>query len=69
MGRPRNLHELLDIPTELAQYKDKIINYEINLLEVRSIDNPDDYSGNGCSGQFKRIGKHHETGSRRKGEF
>ena len=42
---PKNLHEMLDIPPELLHYKDRIGNYGINLLEVRSIDNLDQYTG------------------------
>lgn len=42
---PRNLHEMLDIPRELLHYKDKIGNYGINLLEVQSIENLEQYSG------------------------
>lgn len=42
---PRNLHDMLDISPELAQYKDRIGNYPLNILEVRSIDNLDAYTG------------------------
>ena len=41
----KNLHELLDIPPELAQYKDKILDYRINLLEIRSIEDLEHYHG------------------------
>lgn len=41
----KNLHELLDIPQELAQYKDKIINYQLNLLEIHSIKDLEAYTG------------------------
>jgi hypothetical protein len=42
---PRNLHELLDIPKELDQYKGIIGDYPLNLLEVRKIENLEAYSG------------------------
>ena len=41
----KNLQELLDIPPELAQYKDKILDYRINLLEIRSIEDLEHYHG------------------------
>ena len=41
----KNLHELLDIPPELAQYTDKILDYRINLLEIRSIEDLEHYHG------------------------
>ncbi len=41
----KTLHEMLDIPPVLAQYKDIIHDYRMNLLEVNSMDNLDSYSG------------------------
>ena len=41
----KTLHEMLDIPPVLAQYKDIINDYRINLLEVRTMENLEDYSG------------------------
>ncbi|MGN0988505.1 MAG: hypothetical protein ACI4OO_11805 [Otoolea sp.] len=41
----KNLQELLDIPPELAQYKDKILDYRINLLEIRSIEDLEHFHG------------------------
>lgn len=35
---PRNLHEMLDIPSDLDQYKHIIGNYPLNLLEVCRIE-------------------------------
>lgn len=42
---PRNLHEMLDISSEIAQYKDRIGNYSLNLLEVRKIEDLETYDG------------------------
>lgn len=42
---PKELHEMLDIPPDLLHYKDKIGNYPMNLLEVRSIPNLEQYHG------------------------
>lgn len=36
---------MLDIPPELEQYKSMITNYMLNILEVNSISNLDDYHG------------------------
>lgn len=41
----RSLHEILDISEDLSQYKDKIVNYQLNLLEVHSMNNLEQYSG------------------------
>lgn len=40
----RSLVELLNIPEEFAAYKDKLLDYKINLLDVKRIENLDDYS-------------------------
>lgn len=42
---PKNLHEILDISPEIEQYKDRIGNYPLNLLEVRKIEDLDQYQG------------------------
>lgn len=42
---PKNLQEMLDIPPELEQYRDKIGNYTLNILEVNAIDDLDLYHG------------------------
>lgn len=42
---PRKLHEMLDIPADLDQYKHIIGDYPLNLLEVRSIENLEQYEG------------------------
>lgn len=42
---PKELHEMLDIPPDLLHYKDRIGNYPMNLLEVRSIPNLEQYHG------------------------
>lgn len=42
---PKNLHEMLDISPAMAQYKDRIGNYPLNLLEVRKIEDLDHYQG------------------------
>lgn len=42
---PENLHDMLDIPPSLLHYKDKIGNYKINLLEVCSIEDLEQYTG------------------------
>lgn len=42
---PRNLHEILDIPPDLLQYKDRIGDYPVNLLEICTIDNWEHYNG------------------------
>lgn len=42
---PKNLHEMLDIPPELIHYKNRIGNYGINLLEIRSIEDLNQYNG------------------------
>ncbi|MCC8059875.1 MAG: Rpn family recombination-promoting nuclease/putative transposase [Clostridiales bacterium] len=42
---PKNLHEILDISPEMTQYKDRIGNYPLNLLEVRKIEDLDQYQG------------------------
>ncbi len=42
---PKTLHEMLDIPPVLAQYKDIINDYRMNLLEVNSMENLEAYSG------------------------
>lgn len=41
----KSLHEMLDIPPVLSQYKDIINDYHMNLLEVHSMENLEDYSG------------------------
>lgn len=41
----RTLHEMLDIPPDLYQYKSIINDYRMNLLEIRNMENLDDYSG------------------------
>lgn len=41
----KTLHEMLDIPPVLAQYKDIINDYRMNLLEVNSMDNLESYRG------------------------
>ena len=41
----RSLHEILDISEDLSQYKDKIMDYRLNLLEVQSMNNLEQYSG------------------------
>lgn len=42
---PKNLHEMLDIPPDFLQYKDKIADYKLNLLEVCRIPDLDQYQG------------------------
>jgi hypothetical protein len=42
---PKKLHDLLDIPEDLAQYKSMIGDYPLNLLEVCKIEDLDLYSG------------------------
>ena len=42
---PRNLSEMLDIPPNFLQYKDKIADYPLNLLEVCRIPDLDQYQG------------------------
>jgi hypothetical protein len=42
---PRNLHEMLDIPQELDQYKSMIGDYPLNLLEVCKLENLEQFSG------------------------
>lgn len=42
---PKNLHEMLDIPPDLAQYKHIIGNYPLNLLEVCGIEDLEQYHG------------------------
>lgn len=42
---PKNLHEMLDIPPALRHYKDRIGNYDINLLEICSIPDLEQYHG------------------------
>lgn len=41
---PKNLQDLLDIPPELEEYRDKLADYKINLLDIHSMD-PEIYSG------------------------
>ena len=41
----RSLHEILDISEDLSQYKDKIMDYRLNLLEVQNMNNLEQYSG------------------------
>ncbi len=41
----KSLYEMLDIPPVLSQYKDIINDYRMNLLEVRSMENLEAYSG------------------------
>ena len=42
---PLSLHEILDIREELMEYKDKINDYRINLLDVGRMENLQDYHG------------------------
>lgn len=42
---PRNLQDMLDIPKELEQYRDKIADYRINLLDIHSMEDLENYSG------------------------
>lgn len=42
---PKTLHEMLDIPPVLEQYKDIINDYRMNLLEVNSMKNLESYQG------------------------
>ena len=42
---PLSLHELLDIREELMEYKDKINDYRISLLDVGRMENLQDYHG------------------------
>ena len=37
----KSLMELLDIPKELLQFKDKLMDYKINILDIRRIQNPE----------------------------
>lgn len=41
----KSLHEMLDIPPLMAQYKGIINDYRMNLLEVNALENLDAYSG------------------------
>lgn len=41
----KSLYEMLDIPPVLSQYKDIINDYRMNLLEVRTMENLEAYSG------------------------
>lgn len=41
----KRLWEILDIPDELLQYKDRIADYRINLLDVHSMENQEQYDG------------------------
>lgn len=41
----KTLHEMLDIPPVLEQYKSIINDYRMNLLEIRTMENLEDYSG------------------------
>ena len=41
---PKNLQDLPDIPPELEEYRDKLADYKINLLDIHSMD-PEIYSG------------------------
>ena len=40
----KSLMELLDIPTELIPYRDKLLDYKMNLLDIRRIENLEEYS-------------------------
>ena len=42
---PLRLHEILDIKSDLMEYKDKINDYRINLLDVGRMENLEDYHG------------------------
>lgn len=43
---PKNLHEMLDIPSQLEHHKDRLIgNYPLNLLEIRDIPDLEQYEG------------------------
>lgn len=42
---PKSLHEMLDIPEKLAQYKSIIGNYSLNILEIQAIDDLENYQG------------------------
>lgn len=42
---PKHLHDMLDIPPDFLQYKDKIADYRLNLLEVCRIPDLDQYQG------------------------
>ena len=41
----KSLHELLDISADMSQYKDRIADYRMNLLEVRDMENLEQYHG------------------------
>lgn len=41
---PRQLHDMLNIPKELEEYKPLMANYHLNLLEISKIENLDSYS-------------------------
>lgn len=40
----KSLIELLDIATELQPFKDKLLDYKMNLLDIRRIENLEEYS-------------------------
>lgn len=42
---PRSLHEMLELPTELQQYREKIADYHLNLLDVGQMETLDQYEG------------------------
>lgn len=42
---PRELHEMLELPEELKPYQHLIGNYKINLLEIHSMENLNQYAG------------------------
>ena len=42
---PLRLHEILDIKSDLVEYRDKINDYRINLLDVGRMENLEDYHG------------------------